>query len=273
LDTFTRPEGKSIFIFSRHFSLAAPPNQGGHFLFAPPVVNFQIYTTNKEGKELSFCHELRDHAKEIWNGWHEHPFIKGIGAGSLDREKYIYWIKQDYVYLKDYARVFALAGAKAKRLEDMQDFARLMDGVLNTEMNLHRNYCSRFEIDVQELDKLEKSPTCQGYTDFLVRTAAVETVGITLAALLPCFWGFYEIGCRLQEVGNTGPDNLYRDWIVMYSSPDFAHLVEWSKNLMERYAAEAGEAERDGMKEAFLISSKYEAMFWEMAHALEEWKY
>lgn len=222
---------------------------------------------------MSFCDGLRDYAREVWDNWHSHPFITGIGDGSLDMEKYIYWIKQDYAYLKDYARVFALAGAKARELEDMQDFAKLVDGVLNTEMSLHRSYCSRWGIDVQELDELEKSPTCQGYTDFLVRTGAMETVGITIAALLPCFWGFYEIGTRLRAVGDTTENNPYRDWIEMYSSPEFADLVEWSKRLTEKYALQAGEEERDAMKKAFLISSKYESMFWEMAHILEEWKY
>lgn len=222
---------------------------------------------------MSFCAQLREEAREIWDGWHHHPFIAGIRDGSLEREKFIYWIKQDYLYLQDYARIFALAGAKASRLEDMQSFARLMDGILNTEMSLHRSYCAQFGITAQELETLDKSPTCQGYTDFLVRTAALETVGVTVAALLPCIWGFYEIGTRLQEVGDTSPDNPYRDWIAMYSSAEFAQLSQWSKELMERYAREAGSGEREQMKKAFVISSKYEALFWEMAHTLEEWKY
>ena len=222
---------------------------------------------------MSFCDELRYYARDIWDNWHSHPFITGIGDGSLDREKYIYWIKQDYVYLRDYARVFALAGAKARELADMQDFAKLVDGVLNTEMALHRNYCSQFGLDVSELDTLEKSPTCQGYTDFLVRTGAMETVGVTIAALLPCFWGFYEIGTRLRTVGDTSENNPYRAWIEMYSSAEFAKLVKWSKKLTEKYAQNAGAKEKKAMKEAFLISSKYESMFWEMAQVLEEWKY
>ena len=215
--------------------------------------------------------QLREEARDIWDGWHNHPFISGIKDGSLKRGKFIYWIKQDYLYLQDYARVFALAGAKANNLEDMQSFARLMDGILNTEMSLHRSYCSQFGITAQELDTLEKSPTCQGYTDFLVRTAALEPVGVTVAALLPCFWGFYEIGTRLEAVGNTGEDNPYRDWIAMYSSDEFAKLTEWSKELLEKYARKAGAEERESMKKAFLISSKYESLFWEMAHTLEEW--
>ncbi len=222
---------------------------------------------------MSFCDELRNHGKEIWDGWHKHPFIKGIGDGSLERDKFIYWIKQDYLYLKDYSRVFALAGGRARPLDHMQSFGKLMDGILNTEMDLHRKYCAEFNISVEELESLDKSPTCQAYTDFLVRTAATESIGVIVAALLPCIWGFNEIGARLKQVGDTSENNPYRHWIEMYSSNEFDELTKWSKDMMEYYAKEAGEGEKSSMKKAFLISSKYEALFWEMAHVLEEWKF
>ncbi len=222
---------------------------------------------------MSYCQKLRELGSDIWDGWHEHPFIKGIGSGKLEREKFIYWIKQDYLYLKDYARVFALAGGKARKLEHMQMFASLMDGILNTEMKLHRDYCAEFGIDTKELENLNKSPTCQSYTDFLVRTAANETVGVTVAALLPCLWGFYEIGSNLEQTGDTSSSNPYRHWIEMYSSQEFADLANWGQDLMEYFAEEAGQEEWESMKQAFLISSKYESMFWEMAHILEEWKF
>ncbi len=153
----------------------------------------------------------------------------------------------------------------------MQQFARLMDGVLNTEMNLHRNYCAEFGIRESELEELEKSPTCQGYTDFLVRTAATETLGATMGALLPCFWGFFEIGSQLAEVGDTSEDNPYRYWIEMYSSDDFADLAQWSRELTDELGEEATHAERDAIESAFITSSKYETKFWDMAEQLEEW--
>jgi len=220
---------------------------------------------------MSFSQELRREADEIWASWHQHPFIKGIGSGNLKREKFVYWIKQDYLYLIDYSRVFAYAAARARKLEHMQHFARLMDGVLNTEMNLHRNYCAEFGIKAEELEELEKSPTCQAYTDFLVRTAATESLGVTVGALLPCFWGFFEIGNRLKEVGDTSEKNPYRHWIEMYSSGEFEDLARWSRELTDELGEEAGPSEKEAIKEAFVTSSRYETRFWDMAQELEEW--
>ncbi|MFW6141273.1 MAG: thiaminase II [Candidatus Saliniplasma sp.] len=218
---------------------------------------------------MTFCDELREEASDIWYAYHEHPFVKGIGDGTLDRDKFQYWLREDYVYLIDYARAFAFAAGKANELEVMQKFAELLDGVLNTEMELHRQYAARFGIFEDELERVEKSPTCQAYTDFLVRTASVGTLPEIIAALVPCFWGFLEIGKRLAETGDTSENNPYRDWIEMYSSDEFQELSDWSKEMMNEMAEEASEGERGRLKEIFVISSRLELEFWDMAYEME----
>ncbi len=220
---------------------------------------------------MAFCEELRNEAAHIWEAWHEHPFIRGIGDGTLERKKFEYWIRQDYQYLIDYARVFAFAAGKAGDLPTMQQFSRLLHGVLDTEMELHRQYAQKFGISSQDLEQEKKSPACQAYTDFLVRIAAAGSMAQICAALLPCFWGFLEIGERLQETGDTSPDNLYRDWIEMYSSKEFKELADWSKNLMENLALGTGEDEKKRLKEIFVTSSMYEYRFWDMAEHMEKW--
>lgn len=220
---------------------------------------------------MNFCEELREEASGIWRAWFEHPFVRGIGDGTLKRERFEYWIRQDYVYLMDYARVFAYAAAKAGDLDVMSKFAQLLDGVLNTEMELHRRYAEKFGISRSELEGVKKSPTCQAYTDFLVRTASEGTLSEIIAALLPCFWGFLEIGEKLSEKGDTSQDNPYRDWIEMYSSSEFRDLADWSRELMNKITRESGEVERDRLKEVFLTSSKLELMFCDMAYSMGEW--
>ncbi len=221
---------------------------------------------------MSFSQKLKKEAEEIWQAWYQHPFITGIGDGSLQREKFEYWIRQDYVYLIEYARVFAFAAGKANKLQTMQQFARLLDGTLNTEMELHRNYANKFGISHQQLEEETKSPTCQAYTDFLVKTAATGSLAETAAALLPCFWGFLEIGKHLARTGDTSEKNPYRDWIEMYSSDEFKDLASWSRELMNRLAAGCTEEEEKKLKEIFITSSRYELAFWEMAEKMEEWE-
>lgn len=220
---------------------------------------------------MSFCQELRDHAEEVWEAFHRHPFVVGIGDGSLPREQFQYWLRQDYVYLVDYARVFALAAAKSPDLDTMGRFATLLDGTLNTEMGLHRQYAATFGISIQDLESTVKSPTTQAYTDFLLATSYRGDMAEVMAGLLPCTWGFNEIGLRLQETGDSSENNAYRDWILMYSSQEFVDFARWTRELMDRLGGGVDPDKKQRLKEIFLTSSKYELAFWEMARVMETW--
>ncbi|MBI4639710.1 MAG: thiaminase II [Candidatus Tectomicrobia bacterium] len=217
-----------------------------------------------------FTDYLHRCAAPIWEAQHQHPFVLGIGDGTLDAEKFKHWVKQDYLYLIDYARLFALAVTKAPDLETMTKFAKLVHSVLNVEMNLHRSYARQWGISAEELEKTEKAPTCQAYTDFLLRTAAVGSFTELVAALLPCMWGFCEIGLMLARQGMPS-EPRYEEWIRMYSSPEFVDLTDWTRDLMDRCAAGLPKEELQRIEEAFLTSSRYEYAFWEMAYRQEQW--
>ena len=221
---------------------------------------------------MKFTEELREAAAPIWEAWHRHPFVTGIGDGSLDIEVFKYWLRQDYVYLKDYVRVFALGAAKADNLSTMSTFAKLLDGTLNSEMQLHRQYADRFGISHDELENEPKSPTTQGYTDFLLAASYSGDLAQLVAALLPCAWGFWEIGTRLKEVGVTTEDNPYRDWIETYSSEEFTQFCVWTRDLMDRLAQDLPRDRKQHLAEVFITSSRYELMFWDMAYNMEEWE-
>ena len=227
---------------------------------------------------MSFADELRVAALPIWEAWHGHPFVRGIGDGTLAVEKFQHWLRQDYVYLKEYARVFALGAAKAGDLATMGMFAKLLDGTLNSEMELHRRYAAQFGVIAEELEHEPKSPTAQAYTDFLLAAAYGGDLDRLVAALLPCAWGFWEIGTRLAqatetggESGRGGGDNPYLDWIETYSSTQFGELVVWLKDLMDRLAEGCSADRRRELTEVFVTSSRYELRFWDMAEMLERW--
>ena len=115
---------------------------------------------------------LRAAASAVWDAQHEHPFIRGIGDGSLDVERFKHWVRQDYLFLTDYARMLSLAAARAPDLDAMTRLAELAHETLATEMSLHRAYAEEFGISAAELERERPAPTCRAYTDFLVRTAA-----------------------------------------------------------------------------------------------------
>lgn len=148
---------------------------------------------------MDFTDDLEAVAEPIWDAIEAHPMVEALGDGTLDEAPFRDWVRQDYIYLVEYSRVFAHGAAKAPDLERMGTFAELLDSTLNTEMDLHREYAAAFDDSEAELEATEPSPTTWTYTDFLVRVAATGTFGDLVAALLPCMWGFNETGKRLAE--------------------------------------------------------------------------
>ena len=217
-----------------------------------------------------FTDRLYQLAQPVWEAQHSHPFVRGIGDGTLEVEKFKFWVRQDYLFLIDYARLLALAVARAPDLDSMRRFADLVQATLSVEMDLHRSYAAEFGISITELEAVEKAPTTRGYTDFLLRVAALDDFSELIAALLPCMWGFCDIGQRLAE--GPGPaDERYAKWIEMYSSEEFAELAVWCRALVDRVAAGLPEDTLRRMEDAFLTSSRYELLFWEMAWRQESW--
>jgi thiaminase/transcriptional activator TenA len=214
--------------------------------------------------------EMRRAALPVWEAQLSHPFVAGIADGSLPPETFARWVRQDWLYLKEFARVFAWAAAKTDRLASMVWYASVLDLTLNTEMALHREYAARFGISEEELASEEMWPTTRAYTDFLVRTAADGDMAELLAAVLPCAWGYAWIGARLAE-GERPDDRRYADWIEQYASAEFREAAEWLREELERVAAGAGPAKRARLRALFELSSRYELRFWEMCWSGERW--
>ncbi len=209
-------------------------------------------------------------ARPIWDAQLDHPFVKGIGDGTLEPKVFERWVVQDYGYLKEFSRVFAWAVANARRLECMGWYAQVLNLTLNTEMELHRSYAARFGISPAELEEAEMWPTNRAYTDFLVRTAADGDMADLLAALLPCASGYVHIG-RALAAGDPPDDQRYRDWIDQYASEEFAGAADWLRSELDREAAGVGEEKARHLEEIFILSSRYELRFWDMCWEGESW--
>ncbi len=219
---------------------------------------------------MTFTDQLYRAAKPIWDAQLQHPFVAGIGDGTLDPEVFKRWVLQDYRYLKEFARVFAWAVAKAEGLDSMGWYAAVLNLTLNTEMELHRGYAARFGLTPEDLEAVEMWPTTRAYTDFLVRTAADGDMADLVAALLPCAWGYVHVARQLAR-GAPPRDQRYADWIAQYASDEFAEAAEWLKAEMNRLAANASPEKRARLTELFVVSSRYEWVFWEMCWTGESW--
>lgn len=220
---------------------------------------------------MGFSDELRSKGAHIWDREKQHPFVLGIGDGTLPLEKFRYYMRQDYVFLVDFCRAISLAVAKAERVEDMGWFARLLHETLNTEMSLHISFCKDFGITEDDLKRTRPSPTTWAYTRHLVEAGYSGNAGDIVAAILPCSWGYCEIGQMLRDRGMPAHQPLYARWIEMYSSPEFVALADWLRAFLDRVADDSSPGQRQRMEQAFLLSSQYEYLFWDAAYRMEEW--
>ena len=220
---------------------------------------------------MAFADDIERESLPIRQAILSHPFVAGVGAGTLETARFKHYVLQDYVYLIDYSRVLALAAAKAPDLPTMGWFAQLLDETLNREMDLHRSYCAQFGITPAELESTIAAPTTVAYTSYLMRLAHQGSFAELVAGLLPCQWGYWEIGDHLARQGEPADAPLYCQWIQMYADPEFAALADQIRNLANRLGESAGPAEVAAMGQAYLTSLRFECRFWDMAYNLENW--
>jgi thiaminase/transcriptional activator TenA len=137
-------------------------------------------------------------------------------------------------------------------------------------MGLHRSYAAEFGIGHEELEAEVAAPTTRAYTDYLLRVSTMGDFSELVAVLLPCMWGFSEIGQRLARQPRPR-DERYAKWVEMYSSPEFVELAVWCRDLLDRLVNGLPERELLKLEETFLTSSRFEWSFWEMAWKMERW--
>jgi thiaminase/transcriptional activator TenA len=218
--------------------------------------------------EARFTDALRRAADHIWAAQHAHPFVRGIGDGTLAHDRFRHYVRQDYLFLIEYARLLSFAAARAPAVDVARRFAALAHETHSVELALHRSYAVDWGIAEDELQRERMTPTTRAYADFLVRTAATGDHGEVVAAVLPCMWGYSEVGTTLAERGRTG-EELYVRWIDMYASPEFAELAAWCRTVVDEVAREAGGTTRARMQEVFLECSRLELAFWDASWRLE----
>jgi thiaminase/transcriptional activator TenA len=219
----------------------------------------------------TFTTRLYERVQPIWERTHQHPFVQGLGDGTLPVETFAFYMKQDYVFLIDYAKLFAIASTKAYDLETSAKFAALQEATLNGEMALHRAYAERFGISREELEATEPSFVMLAYTSYMLKVAHQGSLAELVSALLPCMWSYWEIGKRLAALPGAADHPLYGEWVRTYSSTEFGDLAEWLIGVMDDLAEGKSEKELARLEEHFLTTSRMEYLFWEMAYRKELW--
>ena len=195
-----------------------------------------------------------------------HAFIKELSDGSLDAERFHFYIHQDSYYLNVYGKVLANISTQLKNSDYALDFMGFATGTIVVEKALHKDFIKA----LKGFEQPEKSPTCALYTGFLTEVNQFDSIEVSLAAVLPCFWIYKEVGDYLLTIADTN-NNPYQKWMDTYGGEDFAHSVERAIEITEHYAKNTTPEVREAMTKAFMKTAQMEWMFWDSAYRLEKW--
>jgi thiaminase (transcriptional activator TenA) len=199
-----------------------------------------------------------------------HRTVLAIGDGSLPEATFRYYIEQDYQFLLRYTKVIALGVAASNDLAVTTRMSDLLHSTLAVEMDALRDLYSRFGGDPSVLEQVERSPTCAGYTNHLLAIASERNLLLTLTSILPCQWGYRQIGRSLKANGLPG-DERYAAWIEEYADDGYGELVDWVIATLDNLAGQSGADDLGRTSEIFRLSSEYEHRFWDMAWNRERW--
>jgi thiaminase (transcriptional activator TenA) len=200
---------------------------------------------------------------------HALPFNTELAAGTLARERFRHYITQDALYLGQFSRCLAVAAAKSPDTSALQSFAQSALGAVAVERALHEQYLRQFGVDPTTIAMAEPAPDCLAYTSFLIATAYHEPWEVLVAALLPCFWLYWDVGCAIAK--KTTVDNPYRAWIDTYADPSFGEAVDSVIATADGAAEAATSSGRARMHAAFVRAAQYEWLFWDGAYHRRGW--
>lgn len=217
-----------------------------------------------------FSEQLKGQARSIWRAIDNHPFLQELYAGTLPMDRFTYFILQDYLYLLDFAQVLCLGGAKSPDLKTLEIFTRHALLAVEVERSFHATFGRSLGFSQRQLDAAPKAPITEAYTRHLQAVARGGNLGEIVAAVLPCYWIYGEVGKRLYKNRPRSP-KIYRQWIETYASEEYWRPVREQVRLMNHLGAIAKSEEKKLMGAHFLLSSRYEFLFWDQAYRLEEW--
>ncbi|WP_068115494.1 thiaminase II [Tropicimonas marinistellae] len=207
-------------------------------------------------------------AGQEWAAYVAHPFVTGLGDGSLPRESFLHYLVQDYVFLVHFARAWALAVVKAETLEEMRVATATVDALVREEMALHISVCAREGISEDMLYQAAESPANLAYTRYVLDAGSAGDFADLMAALAPCVLGYGEIGLLLSGV--AAPDTPYREWIDTYAGEDYQETCRQVGSMIDialerRIGADFDAAPRwPRLIERFVTATRLEVGFWQM---------
>lgn len=219
--------------------------------------------------ENSFCAEAWQRNLPLFRSTLQLPFNQALAHGTLRREVFAQYMVQDAHYLVAFGRALAVAAAKADGADGVVQFAAAAQEAVQAERALHHSFMQDYAVTPEVFARTPLSPTCHHYGHFLQSVAWSRPYPVALAALLPCFWIYAEVGVALQQ--RSVPGNPYQSWIDTYGGEDFHAHVRAVRQTIDAVAAQVDAQTLAEMHTAYTDAARLEWMFWDSAYQLQSW--
>ncbi|WP_028357962.1 thiaminase II [Brackiella oedipodis] len=218
---------------------------------------------------MSFTKELWQANLPLFEATVQHPFNQALAQGTLKLSAFKHYVIQDAHYLLAYARALAITGAKADLPEDVIQFTNAAQEAIVVERSLHDGFMQDFGITKQSFTETPLTQACDHYTLFLQACAWSQPYAVTLAAILPCFWIYAEVGNAI--LAQSVKDNPYQKWIDTYAGEEFQEAVRKVLATIDRVAEQADDLTRQKMHQAYKRAAELEWLFWDSAYHERTW--
>ncbi len=209
---------------------------------------------------MRFSDTLWQQIAPIYRSIINHPFNVELARGTLDQERFVFYMEQDAYYLVGFSRALAFIAARMDSSKTIRHFLDFSLGALVAERELH----AKFLAPNYNLDNLEPSFACMAYVQYLIATAATASLEEAVAAVLPCFWIYREVGCNIAA--HAKENNPYALWIGTYSSKEFSEGTDRAILILDEMASQCSANSLVRMKKAFEYCSLLEWHFWNDAY-------
>ena len=215
--------------------------------------------------EAGFFTSLREAAADDWRRYVAHPFVQGLGDGTLPEAAFRHYLVQDYLFLIQFARAYGLAAYKADTLAEIRAASDGLKALVEVEMDLHRTYCTDWGLDEAALEGAEADGANLAYTAYVLERGLAGDLLDLRVALAPCVIGYGEIGARLAADPATRTDgNPYASWIEMYAGSEYQAFMQAEVEALDALAVRRGGSARfDSLATTFRTATRLEAAFWQ----------
>lgn len=213
---------------------------------------------------MKFIEEVTETTKDIWGKCVEGQFLTELGNGTLSREKFMDYIIQDSIYLRDYVKAYAMALFKSRTLKEMKAFYSVLGYVNDSENVTRLEYLADYDMTDEDIEHIEKMPACKEYTDFLMYYAVQEDVPEILMALMPCMFGYYDVFQLLKKKYPQVVNSYYGKLVEDYTSIEYKESCDYWMEFVNELCENLDSKRKKKLREIYMESSKQELYFWEM---------